>query len=116
MEATVKVFKALADESRVKVLWMLEARPLCVCEIQAALGLSQSSVSRHLQQLEEAGFVTSARRGSWKDYILHPAPGVLVQGLTAQVRAAALQEPEAARVRELAAQVCRDAICGVGAA
>jgi ArsR family transcriptional regulator len=111
MEETVKIFKALADESRVRILWMLEERPLCVCELQASLGLSQSSVSRHLQTLEESGFVVSQRSGAWKDYRLNPEPPVLIQGLLAQVRTAALLEPEAGRVRSEAARACRDEIC-----
>ncbi len=111
MESTMKTFKALADESRVKILWMLEERALCVCEIQASLALSQSSVSRHLQMLEDAGYVVSERRGAWKDYMLNPKPTFLVQGLLAQVRAAALTDPAGDEVRRAARCACRDELC-----
>ncbi|PLX41459.1 MAG: transcriptional regulator [Deltaproteobacteria bacterium] len=116
MSWTMKLIKALADESRVRVLWMLEERSLCVCEMQESLGLSQSSVSRHLQILEEAGFIVSERRGPWKDYNLNSKPTLLAQGLLAQIRVAALLEPEAKRVREMSANVCREEICGGGRA
>ena len=111
MEATMKAIKALADDSRVRIIWMLEERPLCVCEIQAVLGLAQSSVSRHLQLLEEAGYIVSERRGSWKDYRLNPSPPLLVQGLVAQVRTAALIEPEAEKIRETAVHSRREELC-----
>lgn len=103
--------KALADESRLKILWMLEGRALCACEIQAVLGLAQSTVSRHMQVLEEAGFVLSERNGPWKDYRLHPGPSPFVQGLLAQVRLAGAAHPAAREVRERAAGVNRQTVC-----
>jgi ArsR family transcriptional regulator len=110
------LLKALADESRLRVLWMVEERPLCVCEIQAVLGLAQSTVSRHLQILEDAGFLLSERDGMWKNYRLNPAPAPLVQGLLAQVRLAASQHGEAQRVRGAARDACRQDLCGKNAA
>jgi ArsR family transcriptional regulator len=112
MDQTMKAFKALADESRIRILWMLEEKPLCVCEIRASLSLSQSSISRHLQLLNEAGFVTTKRSGQWKEYLLNPTPALLIQGLITQVRTAALLDPEAKTLRDLAKKVCRDKICG----
>jgi len=110
------VLKALADDSRLKILWMLEGRDLCVCEIQALLGLAQSTVSRHLQIMEDAGVVLSFRDGSWKNYRLHPSPSPLVQGLVGALRLAAAEAPEAARLRERAGDVCREELCSRTAA
>ncbi len=103
--------KALADESRLKILWMLEGRTLCVCEIQAVLGLAQSTVSRHMQVLEDAGFVVSERNGPWKDYRLNPLAPPIVQGLLALVRLAGASEPEARAVRNRALGVDRQVLC-----
>lgn len=108
--------KALADDSRLRILWVLEERELCVCEIQAVLGLAQSTVSRHLQILEDAGFVASARTGLWKNYSLHPAPPPLVQGLLAQVRLAAAGDTTVTTLREAARRACREELCGRTAA
>lgn len=108
--------KALADESRLRIVWMLEERPLCACEVQAVLGLAQSTVSRHLQILEDAGFVASERVGPWKNYRLHPVPAPAVQGLVAQVRLAAAGNGEARLVRESARRACREDLCGKSAA
>ena len=63
-----KIFKALADRNRLRILKMLEARPLCVCEITAVLGIAQSSVSRHLGILREAGLVDDKKEGQWMIY------------------------------------------------
>ena len=108
--------KALADESRLRIVWMLEQRPLCACEIQAVLGLAQSTVSRHLQILEDIGFIASERAGPWKNYRLHPVPAPVVQGLLAQARMAAAGNGEARQVREAARQACREDLCGKSAA
>jgi ArsR family transcriptional regulator len=65
-----KLFKALSDETRLRILKMLEARPLCVCEIQHVLKGSQPNVSHHLKTLSEAGLVDSKRDGLWIAYRL----------------------------------------------
>jgi len=49
MKDFVKVMKALSDPNRVKMLKMLQHRPMCVCEIQAALEIAQPTVSKHLK-------------------------------------------------------------------
>ncbi len=52
-----KIMKALSDPNRVKVIKLLQRRVMCVCEIQAALGLAQSTASKHLKIQEEAGLI-----------------------------------------------------------
>lgn len=111
MEGIMKPLKALGDESRVRILWMLEERPLCVCEIQEALGLAQSTVSRHLQLLEESGFVTSEKEGQWRNYKLNHSPSPGVSGLLSVVRLCALTEPGALELREKVKTIWRENIC-----
>jgi len=74
LKKTTKVFKALSDETRVRILKMLEARPLCVCEIQFVLKGSQPNVSHHLKTLSEAGLVDSERDGLWIAYRIADKP------------------------------------------
>ncbi len=62
--------KALSDPSRVKILKMLQHRDMCVCEIQAALGLAQPTISKHLRILDEAGLVGFNKDGLWVNYFL----------------------------------------------
>jgi ArsR family transcriptional regulator len=71
-EATARVFKALGDPARVRVISMLAAarEPVCACEFVPALGLSQATVSHHLKKLTEAGLVESEQRGIWAYFSL----------------------------------------------
>ena len=70
MREFIKVMKALSDPNRVKMIKMLQRRVLCVCELQGALGLAQSTVSKHLKILEEAGMITYLKDGLWVNYRL----------------------------------------------
>ena len=70
MKEFIKVMKAVSDPSRVKILKMLQRRVMCVCEVQAALGIAQSTASKHLKILEDAGLITFYRDGTWVNYNL----------------------------------------------
>ena len=60
---------ALNDETRILILRFLDEHgALCVCDLQASLGMIQSRLSRHLRILKEAGFVRVDRRGTWAYY------------------------------------------------
>ena len=65
-----RFFKALADSTRLRIIKMLENRELCVCEVMAALDLTQTNASYHLNMLERAGIVKKTRRGKWVFYSL----------------------------------------------
>jgi DNA-binding transcriptional ArsR family regulator len=70
MRAYEAVFKAAADPSRARILKMLECGELCVCQIQAVLGLSQSTTSKHLSVLRAAGLLDERKEGRWVHYRL----------------------------------------------
>jgi len=70
MKEFIKVMKALSDPNRVKLLKILQEKELCVCEIQAALGIAQPTVSKHLKILEHAGLVKRKKEGLWVNYYL----------------------------------------------
>ena len=70
MKEFIRVMKALSDPNRVKIIKMLEKKELCVCELTAALGLAQPTVSKHLKQLEDAELVVSRKDGPWVNYSL----------------------------------------------
>lgn len=64
------LFKALGDETRLRIVALLSHGELCVCHLEEALRLSQPKVSRHLATLRAAGVVQSRRDGSWVYYRL----------------------------------------------
>ena len=70
MRELVRVFKALADKNRLRILKMLQHKKMCVCELSAALGITRPSVSRHLSLMKDAGLVQDERNGQWIDYSL----------------------------------------------
>ncbi len=70
-----KVFKALGDPVRLRLLSMIASRAggeVCVCDLTPAFDLSQPTVSHHLKLLKQAGLIDSQRRGTWVYYRLLP--------------------------------------------
>lgn len=70
VESFVRLFKALADETRLRIVALLAHGELCVCHLEHALRLSQPKVSRHLGSLRSAGIVAQRRAGTWVYYRL----------------------------------------------
>jgi ArsR family transcriptional regulator len=70
--ATAKLFKALADPARVRIVNILATNdePVCACHFEPALGLSQPTVSHHLRKLVEAGLLEREQRGRWAYFSL----------------------------------------------
>jgi ArsR family transcriptional regulator len=67
-----RLFKALGDDTRLRIVALLSHGELCVCHIQEALGLPQPNVSRQLAVLRSAGIVSDRREGTWVYYRLAP--------------------------------------------
>jgi ArsR family transcriptional regulator, arsenate/arsenite/antimonite-responsive transcriptional repressor len=68
MREIIKAFKALSDETRLRVLSLILERECCVCEIMQALDISQSKASRALTTLYDAGFLKLRKEGLWSLY------------------------------------------------
>jgi ArsR family transcriptional regulator len=69
---TARLFHALADETRLRILGRLRAGEQCVCDLTGALEAAQSRLSFHLRTLKDAGLVTDRRQGRWVYYALAP--------------------------------------------
>ncbi len=77
-------FKQLADDTRLKMLLLIHLeKELCVCELTAALDLSQPKVSRHLAQLKSFGVLSDRRDGKWVFYSLCNALSAEYQNIIA---------------------------------
>lgn len=67
-EHLARMFKALGDPTRVRLLSLIAAQPgaeACICDLTDPVGLSQPTVSHHMKQLVDAGLVTREQRGKW---------------------------------------------------
>ena len=73
-DATAALFRALSDPARVKIVNLLatSGEPVCACEFEPALDLSQPTVSHHLKKLTEAGLLEREQRGKWAYFSLNP--------------------------------------------
>ena len=81
MEDTTQLFKTLGDATRLRILALLFSGELCVCDITETLNLPQSTVSRHLSYLRNAGLVKGCRKQKWMHYRLLSHPDSLVHGV-----------------------------------
>ena len=74
-ERVARVFRALGDRHRVRLLSLIAAADggeACICDLTGPLGLAQPTVSHHMKQLVEAGLVTREQRGKWAYYRVIP--------------------------------------------
>jgi ArsR family transcriptional regulator len=75
MNSLVDIAKALSDLNRLRVLSMLGAGELCVCQVTEVLRLATSTVSKHMSILRQAGLVEARKEGRWMYYRLVDRPG-----------------------------------------
>ena len=86
LETTNTVFRAFADENRIRLLNLLLEGEVCVCDLCNALDMPQPRISRHLAYLRKAGLVTVRRDGKWKHYAAAKHPAALHRRLLNCVR------------------------------
>lgn len=65
-----RVFKALSDSNRLRILKILQVKPMAVCEITSIIKLAPSTISKHLSILRDAGFIIDEKEGKWVNYRL----------------------------------------------
>jgi ArsR family transcriptional regulator len=70
LSSEAKIFKALADINRLKIIKLLKEGELCVCELTTVLSTSQSTVSHHLSVLKNAGLIKERKEGKWSYFRL----------------------------------------------
>ena len=70
MDKILPIFKALSDETRLRIVALLKEGELCVCDIAETLKMSQPNISFHLSMLKEAGLIKDRKNGRWIHYSL----------------------------------------------
>ena len=112
MRNHLKVFRALGDKNRLRVIKMLEAKPMCVCEITAVLNLAPSTVSKHLSLLHEAELVEETKDGKWVNYSLSSKSRIpFVLEMLKFLRRSLKDDPEVLADMEKAKKVNRVDLC-----
>jgi ArsR family transcriptional regulator, arsenate/arsenite/antimonite-responsive transcriptional repressor len=96
MRNAAELFKALADQTRLRILNLLVQGELCVCDIMAVLAIGQSKASRHLAYLRNVGLVNDRRSGVWMHYSLAEPSGVTQRRIVEWLAEAATELPQAA--------------------
>jgi len=71
MRSLLGITGALSDETRIRILMMLDVGELCVCQITDALNLAPSTISKHLSILEDADLILRRKAGRWVFYKLN---------------------------------------------
>ena len=97
MKDVAQFFKVLADEARLKILWLLfNHQELCVCDLMEALGITQSKTSRHLATLRHAGLVVDRKDGLWSYYALRSVDNELARQYLDLLKATLPKHPDTA--------------------
>lgn len=78
MEDYVKVFRALGEPTRLKILRILSVRPMYVCELESVLKISQPRISQHLKVLKEAAILRESKEAQKTFYMVN---GNIIQGV-----------------------------------
>ncbi|MBC8318524.1 MAG: metalloregulator ArsR/SmtB family transcription factor [Desulfobulbaceae bacterium] len=96
MRKITQLFKALSEPTRVRIIWLLQVGgELCVCDLMEVLDLPQSTVSRHLGYLRNAGLVYDQRKGVWMYYRLPDELGERLTGVLGVMQSAAKDSKQA---------------------
>ena len=119
MRTLSETFKALGDETRLRILAVILLRgEACVCDIEAILGITQSKASRHMRYLRGAGLVVDRRHGVWLHYRLDPdldpARRGLIERLPALLGEVAMADLRGRLDGWLEMKACQDDCCGAG--
>lgn len=115
MRKLAGIFRALADETRLRMMGLLlRRRELCVCDFVEVLGITQSKASRHLRYLLHAGLVDDRRAGTWVHYRLAAAPAPEPRVAVRHLRSALTDERLGELPRTLAAWLARKGNVGSG--
>jgi ArsR family transcriptional regulator len=99
VEATLRLFRALGDETRLRLLEQLRGGEQCVCDLTDELEASQPRLSFHLKTLKDAGLVTDRREGRWVYYTINPEAFAILERVLVSLKPS--------RLSVLAARGCR---------
>jgi ArsR family transcriptional regulator len=118
MKDAIKVFKALADPTRLRIVCLLRQRELCVCELMFILEMEQSRVSHHMRVLREAALAEDVREGRWIIYRVPDGTRALLEGLFAgalrdRIEGSGEAQADAVKLAACVRENVRGRVCGI---
>ncbi|MDD2353398.1 MAG: metalloregulator ArsR/SmtB family transcription factor [Atribacterota bacterium] len=111
MERLSRIYDMLSDKNRLRILKLLEYKPMCVCELTYVLGIRQPSVSRHLRKLKETGLIDSRQEGLWSEYYIDNSGDEYSRILMNILRGWINNDPVVVEDIKKATQSCREVLC-----
>jgi len=111
MERLSQICDMLSDKNRLRILKLLEQKPMCVCELTYVLGIRQPSISRHLRKLKEAGLIDSRQDGLWNEYFINRKGDEYARILTGLLSGWINDDPVIVEDIKQSAQACREVLC-----
>jgi ArsR family transcriptional regulator len=106
MRDLVLFHASLADETRLRLLGLIEGGEVCVCHLQAVLKTNQPKISRHLAYLRKAGLVEARREGKWSHYRLKKIDSDLGKILSQTLRYLKLEQQTVQDIQRLKKVAC----------
>lgn len=113
MEKLSQIYDMLSDKNRLRILKLLEQRPLCVCELTHVLGIRQPSVSRHLRKLKKTGLIESRQDGQWHEYFINRKSDEYTRILMGLLSGWINDDPVIVEDIKKAEQISRNDLCGL---
>lgn len=113
LDLLVLIHKALAHPVRLRLLGMLRSGPLCVCQMNAVIGLAPSTISQHLSELKKAGLIAERKEGRWVEYRLSDEEQEMMGPVWARLEDDPASRADVVLLEELR-RVPLDRLCGAG--
>jgi len=111
MERLSQIYNMFSDKNRLRIMKLLEQKPMCVCELTYVLGIRQPSVSRHLRKLKEAGLINSRQDGLWHEYFINRKGDEYSRILLGNLIGWLNDDPVIIQDIKKGSQACRDNLC-----
>ncbi len=110
----VRIFKALGDPNRIRIMKMMLERELCLCEVREVLDLSNSTVSKHLTILRDAGLLLDSKEGKWVNFRINDeSADPLISSAIRLVRDSFADDDSVREDLKKVRKVDRKKICGI---
>jgi len=112
MKRLSQIYNMLSDKNRIRILKLLEHKPMCVCELTFVLGIRQPSVSRHLKKLKEANLIDSRQDKTWNEYFINRRGDTYSRIILENLSAWLNNDSIILEDLKKSAHACRDHLCG----